>query len=301
MLVAATLSAGLAQSSSEVTNANVGTSDVMNRVTAATLSSQSAFAPTSPGDSDLGEQLILTRSERYRSLTVFGDAYEYFTTNAFLTRTAPQSDFFTLLQAGAIWMPHLTGNLYGEATVREQLYRYARFSELNFNSLDVGGGLIYVIRQLGDLSVFGRYNFNLITNSSVNADLYHDQTLKFGLQKPFLLSRAHFVYTGISAEVVLEGEPDYALREKIGGYLGYQISLTRSLKANVFYQLFYLPYRQNGRADWNHLLSTSLTWDVLPGFSVNAVVSGIFNESNESFYQYNALNLGAGLTGQLKF
>lgn len=265
------------------------------------LSTQSAFAPATPGDSDLGEQLILTRNERYRSLTLYGDAYEYFTSNAFLTRATPQSDFFTMLQAGAIWMPHLTGNLYGEASVRQQIYRYARFSELNFNSLDVGGGLVYVIRQLGDLSAFARYNFNLLTNAEVSADTYHDQTVKFGLQKPFLLSRAHFVYTGISTEIVLEGDPGYALREKIGGYFGYQVSLTRNLKANAFYQIFYLPYLEDNRADWNHLISGSLTWDVFPWFSVNTVVSGIFNNSNQSAYQYSALNLGAGLTGQIKF
>lgn len=285
---------------SEVTNANVGTSDVVTRVTDATATAET-FAPESPGDSDLGEQVVLSRNERYRSLTLFGDVYEYYTSNAFLSRDVPQGDFFTMMQVGASWMPHLGGDLFGEVTVRQQLYRYGRFSELNFNSLDVGGGLVYVFRQLADMSAFVRYNFNLITNSSSSADLYHDQTIRFGLQQPFRVSRAHFLYAGVSTDLVLEGNPGYALREKLGGYVGYQVSLTRSLKASAFYQILYMPYLEHGRADWNQVVSGSLTWEPITGFALNAVVSGIFNESNESFYQYNALNVGAGVTGQLKF
>jgi len=284
-----------------VVDANVARSSLLERIPSTSAHTQSGFATPSPGDDDLGEQLLLTRNERYRSLTFFGSVDEYFTTNAYLTNSYVRSDWYTAMQVGAIWLPHLAGNLYGEGTIRQQLFRYARFSELGFNSLDVGGGLIYVIRQLGDLSVSGRYNYNLLTNASSTSEIFHEQSLRFSLQKPFILSRAHFLYFGATAEIVLEGEPDFALRDRFYAFGGYQVSLTRSLSANLFYQIGYLDFRENNRSDWNQVLSASLVYNFTQWFAINTVISSSFNRSNEDFFNYDVFNVGFGVNGLIKF
>ncbi len=249
------------------------------------------------------KQVIAQAPDRYRSLTLTGGVDEYFTTNAFSSHSTPQCDFFTVLQAAAVWMPHLTGNLYGEITISEQLYRYARFSSLSINNLDAGAGLIYIIPELKNLTLFTRYNYNLITNASADNQIYHDQTLAFGLQHaiPYGGTIQALAYGGLSAEIILEGWPGYSLSETIGGYLGNEIKITRHLKLNTLYQLLYLPFLQNHRADWSHFLSASLTWEPLPYLTLSASTSGIFNVSNDTYYSYDALNVGASLAARLQF
>jgi hypothetical protein len=259
------------------------------------------FATPSPGDSDLGEQLLLTPRQRYQPFYVYGGVSEFFTSDATLVGDDFGSDWFTMIQAGINYTPHLTGNLYGEAFVRQDIFRYARYPELNFNSTNLGAGLIYVVRQLGDLSIYGRYGYTFLTNAEASRSIYDEQYFKFGLQKPWQINRAQILWSGLSATIPVAGSPGFALRDQFVGYLNYQVSLTRSLTANAFYQIGYFPFRENGRADWNQIVSGSLTWQAWKWFSASATVSGAFNSSNESFYNYSVLNLGFGLNAAIQF
>ena len=73
---------------------------------------QSGYADSSPGDSDLGEQLLLTRKERYRPFQAYANFNEYYTNNAGLTQNNMQSDFLMVPQFGLTYTPQLANNLY---------------------------------------------------------------------------------------------------------------------------------------------------------------------------------------------
>jgi hypothetical protein len=272
----------------------------MERIAGSASGSEFQFAAPSPGDDDLGEQQLLTARERYRSFTIYGGVSEFFTTDASLVDDGIGQDWFTLMQAGANWMPYLGSNLYGTLSVRQDLFRYARYSSLSFNNTSLGGGLVYVFRQLGDLSASAKYNFHLLSNASASSQLYHDQNLTFSLQKPFVISRAQLAYTGITTQIVLEGTPGTALRDQFLWFIGYEAKLTRHLTASAFYQMGYLPFRENRRADWNQIVSVGLSYNILEWLALNASISGSFNSSNDSFYDYSVLTLGAGVTIAIK-
>ena len=288
-------------SSLERLDGDVARSTIMDRVSSAASGPDFQFAEASPGDDDLGEQRLLTARDRYRSLTLYGGVSEFFTTDASLVDDGIGQDWFTLMQVGANWMPYLGNNLYGDFSVRQDFFRYAEYSSLSFNNTSLGGGLVYVLRQLGDLSVSAKYNFNLLTTAEASSELYHDQNLTFGVQKPYMINRAQLLYTGLTAQIVLEGTPGAALRDQFLFYAGYQAQVTRNLTATAFYQIGYLPFRENQRADWNQILSAGLSYQILEWFSLNTSISGSFNTSNESFYDYSVLNVGAGITATLKF
>ena len=282
-------------------DADLARETAIDRVISSNLGTEPAFAPWSPGDSDLGEQLLLTRSTRYKAFTFFGTVNQTFTTNAFLTNGGQQSDWFTTMQVGGFWLPHLTGNLYGDVSVRQQLFRYARFSELSFNSLDTGAGLVYVVRQLGDLSVSAKYHYNLLTNASSTSEIFHEHSLRFIAQKPWILSRAHWLNFGATADIVLAGEPDYSLRHRFFLFTSYQAALTRSLSASLFYQIGYLPFLENNRSDWNQILGFSFIYNLTNWFSLNASVNASFNRSNDEFFDYDVLNTGVGVNALIRF
>jgi hypothetical protein len=293
-----------AQTRSEITtDTDVARRDMVGAITGQAFAPEpgSGYAPPSPADPDLGEQRLLIPDQRYRSLSLFANVSEFYTSNAALTNGGVQGDWFTAMQFGASWVPRIAGSLYGEVTVLQQLYRYADLTGLSFNSLDLGGGLIYVIRELGDLSAFARYNYNLLTNPTADNSIFYQQTIRLGLQKPFVFSRAHSATLGLNADLNLDGWPDYAVRNRFALLAGYQANLTRQLQVNLFYAISYLPFVDIGRRDWNQILSAGLAWNLTPQFSINASVSASFNESNENFFQYSVLNTGAGVSALLRF
>lgn len=283
------------------TDASVSRSDMMNTITGQIFASDPDHAPPSPADPDLGEQRLLVPDNRYKSFTLFANASEFYTSNAFLSNGGAQSDWFTNLQFGGSWVPHISGGLYGEVSALEQLYRYANFSSLSFNSLDLGAGLIYVSRDLGDIAFFARYNYNLLTNPSSSSTMFYQQTVRLGVQKPFVFSRAHNATVGLGTDINLGGWPSYSLRNRFALLGGYQLNVTRIVQLNAFYQLAYFPFLETSRRDWNQILSAGVALNFSPRFSVNASVSASFNDSNEEFYNYSVLNTGAGLSANIKF
>lgn len=292
-----------AQSLSSVTSTDtdVARRDMVTALTGQAFAPEPGYAPPSPADDDLGEQRLLVPDSRYKSLTLFANASEFYTTNAELTNGGVQGDWFTALQFGATWLPRIAGNLYGEVSALQQLYRYADLSGLSFNSLDLGAGLIYVFRDFGDLSVFARYNYNLLTDASASESIFYQQTIRMGLQKPFVFSRAHSATIAFNTDLNLDGWPDYALRNRFALLAGYQANLTRRLQANLFYQIAYFPFLDTNRRDWNQILSAGLAYNFTPWFSLNASVSASFNDSSDNFYTYDVLNTGAGVSAMLKF
>jgi hypothetical protein len=294
------LAAATAPAQSPV-NTDVERGDMMTTLTRQLTSPETGTIPSSPADPDLGDQRILVPDDRYKSFTLFSNVSEFYTTNATLSNGGGPSDWFTALQFGAAWVPRLSGNLFGEATALQQLFRYADLSGLSFNSLDLGAGLIYVVRELDDLSVFARYNYNLLTNPSSDGSLFYQQTIRLGLNKPFVFSRAHSANIGLVADLNLDGWPGYALRNRFALLAGYQVNLTRLLQANLFYQIGYFPFAETARRDWNQLVSLGFSLNINPRFSINTSVSGGFNSSNDSFYSYSVLNTGAGVSVNYRF
>lgn len=304
-LFSVALSAGtaMAQSPANIvsTDADVARRDMVTAMTGQAFAPEPGYAPPSPADQDLGEQRLLVPDSRYKSFTLFANASEFYTSNAALSNAGAQGDWFTALQFGGSWVPRIKGSFFGEVSALEQLYRYAQNPDLSFNSLDVGAGLIYVFREFGDLSAFARYNYNLLTDASSSNSIFYQQTIRLGLQKPFVFSRAHSATVGLQTDLNLDGWPDYALRNRFALLLGYQANLTRKLQANLFYQIAYFPFFATDRQDWNQILSAGLAYNFTPWFSVNASVSASFNDSNENFYTYNVLNTGMGVSAVIRF
>ncbi len=261
----------------------------------------SAFAEASPGDSDLGEQMLLTPPQKYRAFNLYAGANEYFTTDATLVEDGYGQDWFAVMQAGLSWTPRLWDNLYADFYARQELYRYARYSDLSFNATNLGAGLTYVIRPLGDLSIYGRYGFAYLGNAEASGRIYDEQFLKFGLQKAFSFGRAQVVYAGVNANIVLAGSPSSALRDQYYAYWTYQLSLTRKTSLSACYQIGYIPFRESSRKDWNQLACASVSYQATKWFSASALISGGFNGSTDSYYNYSVLNLGFGLNGSLQF
>ena len=90
------------------------------------------YAATSPNDSDLGEQAILKRVEKYEPFTLETGVPIYYTSNVALVDRGRVSDVIIAPVVGITYAPKISKTLYGEFTLRQQFFYYQDFSSFDF-------------------------------------------------------------------------------------------------------------------------------------------------------------------------
>jgi hypothetical protein len=299
---------GLAQTTlPQVETARRLDQDPALRMEAATRpAEESEPVPASPGDDDLGVQLILKKREQYRPFQVFGDVAGSYTSNAFLTENGARGDYFFAGQVGASYQPLLGRDLLGEITVRQQWVRYERFDTLDFDSLNAGGGLTYLLRDLGEIAVFGRYNFNRLTYGQDGADgdagseFYKSHSLSAGLQKVFVVNRAVQVTAGQISEISF-ADPYIQQRNEYALYGGMHVKWTRHITSDLYYRPSYVDYVATSRNDWVQNVGLALGFQPQPWLQATVSASMAFNESDQAGSDYETFNTGLGIRLQAKF
>ena len=257
------------------------------------------IAPSSPGDPDIGQQVLLKRKEKATPFSAFATLSGFYTNNAALTNAVRVDDFFFVGEVGVSYQPRITRDLVAEITVRQADFRYAQYDVLDFESFNVGAGLTYTPRFLGGVGLSARYNFNRLTDGKEHDEFFKNQTLTLAAQRTFELSKAQYVFVGCSA-VLGWSDPVAPQRDEYGVSLGHHLNWSRALSSDVFYRAAYFDYTR-GRHDWNQTVAVSVKWDVTRWFNVTGTVSGGFNNSNEHVLNYQVFNGGIVLAGTITF
>lgn len=268
---------------------------VQGGVVANSISSTESFAPASESDSDLGEQVLLQPAQKYQPFSAWTNWNVFWTNNAALLDDTQGSDTFLSGTVGFGYMPHLGGNLFLDTSMEQGMFRYARNSSLDFNSTALKAGLVYPIRALGDLTLYGYYTYDLLTSRGLNSQIYADHVLSVGTRKVFALTRAHMFYAAANADFTIGGEPNYALRNEYSVFAGYQLALTRHVRVDLYYRLAAQAYTQTDRTDLNQLIGGGVSFEVTKWLSLQALSTIGINNSTDSTYSYFAANLGGGV------
>ncbi|MEI7636690.1 MAG: hypothetical protein WCJ37_05250 [Syntrophus sp. (in: bacteria)] len=256
--------------------------------------------PPTPMDEALGQQRILKRKPVYKPFSVFAESSFNATNNVALTRYNKVEDQYLLLTTGASYQPLLTSNLIGEVTVMEQWYRYKTYTELNFESMNLGGGLTYMVPAIPRLAVYGRYGYNRLTGGDVNSELFQNHTFTFGLFRSFPLSRAHYLYGGASAQWGLSNYKDFE-RNIYAASMGYHLDMTEILSFDMSSRFSFVPYSRNDRRDTNETLYAGITLKPINYLYFQVFSSAGLNQSNQSSFYYDVLNFGGSAGIQFRF
>lgn len=257
-------------------------------------------APESPGDNDIGEQLLLKEKKTYKTFAVFADTTGSWTDNVALAKRGKNSDRFMVGTVGVSALPQMTPTLLGEVTVKNQWYRYDTYNILDFNSFNAGGGLTYIFQELDGTAVYGRYNFNSLSDGDHGDEFYKNHTLTFGIFKAYSLSKAHYLFTSWSSQVSMT-DPAGSQRDDHGFTLGYHADLTRSLGLDASARFGYAPYDFGGREDISETVAMGLSYKLIDELTLSASWSQTFNQSNQPIYNYEVMNVGVTLAGKLSF
>lgn len=259
-----------------------------------------AFAAPSPADPDLGEQLILTPDQRYRPFIVGGGYATTWTSNAFYTRNAPASDVFMNAFAEAVVLPHLGGNFFFEGSGAIRGYRYFQNPVLDFNSVDASAGLLKIFRGLGDLGVYGRYDFTYLFGRN-GEDILTEHSLVAGMRKTIQFSRAHALFLSSEASFSLGGEPAFAMTNEFNFFAAHRHGWTRVFSTSLFYQMTIYDFTQSNRADLRNYTGLSADIQPLKWLTLSASAWLGWNASNQSEFDFFVANLGGGITGSINF
>lgn len=265
-------------------------------------------SPSTDGDSDLGDQILLKESKKPKLFSVFGGAALFHTNNVALVDAGEADDAFFVGQVGVSYRPQINPHIFGEVTVRQQYFRYDEFRALDFDSFDAGGGITTIIPELGNILPYFRYNYNRLTYAKDNGDgkagteFFTNHTFTTGILKTFQFSRAHSLYFGPSALFAISN-PQTVERNEFAFLLGYDVNLTRSLKGQLSYRIAGLEYtdRSLQRSDLNQTLNGTLTYSFTEWLSLSSSTSVGFNNSSVPSLNYEFVTTGGNLSLKYDF
>lgn len=259
------------------------------------------FGGAGTGDDAFGTQNFLKRQEKPQPFSAFAEIGAFVTNNVALVGVGEQQDSFLVGTTGAAFTQRFGYKLRADASVRLAAYRYDKFAELNFQSVDLSTAVTWTPPQLRGAEVMLRYTFTDLTTEKGTHEFYQNHAILLGVQKVVPFSRAQAVYFGASAQWSF-ADPAPAGRDEYAAYAGYRAQLTRSIDADLFYRYGRYVYREGqGRQDNNHTVSLGLHYTPKSWVSFSATGFYGVNRSNRRAFDYDVGNVGVGLQVALRF
>lgn len=265
------------------------------------LDEQNEFAAPTPGDSDIGQQLILKEVPKNRWFRAYADAYGFWTNNAANTPVGEVNDWFWGGRVGFGLQPRIAKKLFADLDVQQQLYRYDKFDALDFESLDASAGLIYIEPRLASTIFFSQVNYNRITNDDFGEELLNSVSIRAGVQKVFLIDRRNSIQLTVMGDWDIYTDLDRLERHEYIGDMTYRFKIMRDLVFAASYRYTWLDYRQVDRGDSLNIVGGSLTWSPQKWIDIYAISNFSFNDSNIDAFDYNTTTLGGGVGVKIKF
>lgn len=262
----------------------------------------STTAPNSPGDRDIGEQVILSKKEKTFSFTAWLDSSVYWTDNAFNVGNVKSEDWFYVGGVNLAWQKPLGGRFYADAYAGQHWYRYDTNSRLDYDMGDARFGLLAVLPELRNAVLSLHYGYQRITNGIDNEELYEAHQVRLGLQKTFLIDPRNSFSTALLTAFATGTSPDLLQRHEYALQLAHNFKLLPKLHLSTAYRLAYFEYfNHQGRQDWYQNMGASLNYVPSDNFEISLGYYFAVNSSNNSFFDYQTQLGGLSIAGKIRF
>jgi hypothetical protein len=252
-------------------------------------------------DADVGEQEILKRIERYEPFSVSFATPFYYTSNVALVRDGEKSDVVFAPAAGVTYAPRFTQTLFGAFTLQRQEFYYDKFSGLNFGSFDFRAGITWVLPKAHNLLLRAEYDYNRLTYSNSFNDFFSNHSIFLNAELPFRFGRAQQVSIGADTNLSLDSSPSAPQRHEFDIYVGYAVSLTRSLTLGAVGRVFIRDYESVDRTDVSQVIALTANYQITKRFSAGAATTFAWSRSSKSVFDYDVANFGGALSVTFKF
>lgn len=266
-----------------------------------TLEEENAFAPSSRGDDDIGQQLILKEVPKDQFFRAFADTFWLWTNNVANVPAGELEDSFYGGRIGVGWQPRIGNRTYVDVSLSQQLVRYVEFEALNFESLDASASLMHVAPALGNTLFFGSIVYNRITGDEFSQDLLQSTSARIGAQKSFLINRRNSIHFSVLGDWDLDTDVDQLFRDEYIGDIIYNFKISRTLILALNYRFTWLEYRQVDRGDALQFAAATLSWQPKKWLEIYTTLNFAVNNSNVPAFDYETTSAGGGLGVRIKF
>ena len=265
--------------------------------------SQNNLAPSTAGDSDLGEQQVLMPPPEYLPFSFGLTARTHWTSNASLADLDTLTELDDIYSASALrfdYLPKIGDNTNFEFSAGYSLYRYLDHSSLDFDRFETSLGLIHIFRDLNNLIGWTRLKNLRILPPSGHDVLFTDNSLELGLYYPIPLSSRHKAFGIYSSKFSLDSNPGSARLHEHGLSGGYTYTPNQRFEISAYGGFQVYDSVESGRTDLLYSLGLSLSTHLTD--RIDAVISANYsrNDSNTTGFDYKVADIGAeiGLTIQ---
>lgn len=266
-----------------------------------------ATTTTMPGSSeqadvDLGEQQQVEAQRGSLGLYGSADTGLFYTSNANLSSTGGQGDMYFFARGAAGIRPHLGGGLFLDGFVSQEVFEYARFSNLDFLKFSAGGGFDYVIPGTNGLTASVKYKYERFLDSGTFDEFFVNNLLDVGLAKEFALNDIHAIQVGWKSSFSLATEPSFVRRDEHSFWLGWRWRIVEplELQAYNFLSLYYYP-NMSDRFDVTNYTGAALNLALTSWAQLSASAGFAVNSSSQSIFNYTAANVGGSLSLNVSF
>ena len=257
--------------------------------------------PKLPGDSEFGEQVVLARRASWEPWNVLMDANWFYTDNVALASRNPLQDWYLRSGLSARYSNRIEGDWFVDALVDDHLYLHSKYPEIDFNMLSAEVGVTRRLPMLGDAFLTIHYLWYGISDSSLTTEAFENHAVSVSLQKIWKVTRGQQFTAGLSAEYSIAADPAPPRRHEYSGYVGYRLQLTERFSVNSSYRAGWYDYPETGRNDWNHIVLIGASYDLTEWARLGLSASAAWNRSNSSFFNYDNIVSGVGVTLHLEF
>lgn len=253
-------------------------------------------------DDAFGAQVILKENPKVTPFTGWAEVAGFYTNNVALARRGRLGDSFLTSTFGLAYHKALRPALMIDASVRGSLYRYNRFNELDFRSLDPSVSLTWLPPRLENTALYVRYGYNQLTAASDGHEFFNGHSVAVGAQKVWPLARAHSVIAGVQTQWSW-ADPSESQRDEYSAYVGYHLDIARNFSTDLNYRFAVFDYRDStlGRRDRSHIVTLGFRYALEEWLSISATTFWNSNSSNYDVFGYEVWNIGGNLGLSAKF
>lgn len=260
------------------------------------------FMTDSSGESDIGQQMILKREEENDPFMVWLDSSGFWTDNAANVNEGNIEDFFLVAGVNIAWQQALGGRFYADAYVAQHWYRYDELRALDYESGEASAGILIALPELANSILHVHYYYQRVTQDISEDAIYETHNVRVGLNKKFVINRLSGISVALLSSFALSADPEELQRHEHSFSAGYNLKLSSTWAAALFYRLAYYDYiNLDGRYDWYHNFGLALTWRPCENFEVSLGYNFTLNESNYDVFSYQAHLAGPSVVASYKF
>lgn len=258
------------------------------------------------GDSELGEISLVSRAPRPKMFTFSTAQTLNFTSNAFLTRNAVESEWFWTGGVGASFVPYATRNFTPRLTFNQNWFRYDRFSELDFDAQSLQLDLKYDLNPDDTWYLDGSYTVaRLCSPDDTTGEFYRYGFLNGSITHLTPLGKTPINLSLSAGAYSRHGDPSSS--DRVSAYLSvaaiYNLSQTVQLLGFTRPEIQHYTHDTSGRSreDFNLTVGAMLSWIPNQYVTLAGGASYIGNFSTVGERRYDLATPSLVLAAQIAF